>query len=187
MGECLVKHGVVDLTCLSRLIYRTLEDSVIEAGLDLRGVVVRSVRDPSPRAATLLARTLRLSTAELAHCLYRAPALLFDGPDEPRTLAGGGLLEQRGAPVEGTSVGEPVREGAPPLPSSSSYPGHEPHRPTFFSEARNEHRGRGVDARHFAQDQVFVRWHVRQRVAVCPVRSRWLPMELATAGAGAWR
>lgn len=71
---------------------------------------MRSVRAASPRVATLQARTLRLSAAQLAHGLDLAQAPLFDGPGGPRTRAGGDLLEQIGAPVEGTSVGEPVRQ-----------------------------------------------------------------------------
>lgn len=84
---------------------------VVEAGLDLRRVVVRSVGSASPAVAALLARALPLSPARLAHCLYRAPAVLLDGLGEPQARTICGMLEQTGLSVEVTGVDEPLTEG----------------------------------------------------------------------------
>ena len=85
---------------------------MIEVGSDLRRVVVRSVGSASPAVASLLARALPLSPARLAHCLYRAPAVLLDKLEEPQARTICGLLEQTGLTVEVTGVDEPVVEGS---------------------------------------------------------------------------
>ena len=84
---------------------------MVEAGLDLRRVVVRSVGSASPAVAALLARARPLSPARLAHCLYRAPAVLLDGLGEPQARTICGMLEQTGLSVEVTGVDEPLTEG----------------------------------------------------------------------------